>query len=275
MQTTFSHRRAMSALVTAEQLETKHLVALAKGRTLAVIVPNFCDADWCRHVGDRILEDHRLGGYQTEDGAGQIKKLGTPLFEVAGSDPARLEQYYATARASIRALRQLSRPFPYPMDRLRLTLQETWPAGAGFEMLHPGRIMNVGMPRVFESGVAALPHVDRLAWDVPDSAKARTLRAQWAANVYLRTAADGGELELWREAPVGEAYAALRLAGTYGLDRSRLGPPQAVIRPQVGDLILFNSNRIHAVRACRGGPRVTASCFIGFRGLRQPLTYWS
>ena len=54
-----------------------------------------------------------------------------------------------------------------------------------------------------------------------------------------------------------------------------LPPPDAVVAPRVGDLILFNSNRIHAVRACRGGPRVTVSCFIGYRGEGRPLGYWS
>jgi predicted 2-oxoglutarate/Fe(II)-dependent dioxygenase YbiX len=161
------------------------------------------------------------------------------------------------------------------MDELRLALQEHWPAGADFESLHPGKKMFVGMPRVFEKQGGALPHVDRLAWDVPDIAAAQSLRAQIAANVHLRTADKGGEVELWAFRPDQEEYEELRLHGTYGLERAKLPPPDAVVAPHLGDLILFNSNRIHAVRPCTGGPRVTVSCFIGYRGESLPLTYWS
>jgi hypothetical protein len=258
-----------------EALAPWAIQALAHGDVLAVVVHCFTDPICCCFISEQLVGDHRLAGYATDDGAADIKKLGMPLFEAAGGDPEKRKRYHTRALQTIRALRELSRPAPYPMDQLRLALQESWPAGADFENLGHGRNAFVGMPRVFEGGAAALPHVDRLAWDVPDVPAARTILAQIAANVHLRTAAGGGEVELWDMDPSAGDYQRLRQAGTYGLDRARLPAPAAVVVPQAGDLILFNSHRIHAVRACRGGPRVTVSCFIGYRGEDQPLSYWS
>jgi hypothetical protein len=259
----------------SEALSPALVEALADGEVLAVVVAGFTAPDACALLSERLIRDHRLGGYGTDDGAASIKKIGIPLFEVAGGDPARRERYYTVALQTIRALRSMSRPAVYPMDDLRLALQEQWPEGADFERLHPGKTMFVGMPRVFEAQSGALPHVDRLAWDVPDVGAARTMLAQIAANVHLRTADSGGEVELWALEPDRAEYERLRLAGSYGLDRELLPPPDAVVTPRVGDLILFNSNRVHAVRPCQGGPRVTVSCFIGYRGPSRPLTYWS
>lgn len=259
----------------SDALSPTHIEALADGDMLAIVVERFTSEDCCAMSSDRLVHDHRLGGYATDDGAASIKKIGIPLFEVAGRDPIRRERYYQSALQTIRALRAISQPAAYPMDVLRLALQEQWPEGADFEMIHPGKKMFVGMPRVFEAKSGALPHVDRLAWDVPDIDNAHSMLAQIAANIHLRTADRGGEVELWHMQPNLDEYDDFRLPGSYGLDQARLPRPDVVIHPKRGDLILFNANRIHAVRSCEGGPRVTVSCFIGYRGVTEPLTYWS
>src|SRR5207245_1188972 len=161
---------------------------LARGDVLAVVVDGFTHPDTCEQLSERLILDHRLGGYATADGAASIKKIGIPLFEVAGSDAAKREEYYAAALRTIRALRSISRP---------------------------------------------------------------------------RTATLGGEVQLWRLMPDQAEYDRLRLAGSYGLDHTKLPPPDTVVTPARGELVLFNSNRVHAVRPCEGGPRVTVSCFIG------------
>lgn len=278
MSTQMALLESTSAVLTvdvAEALDVDAVEALAEGEILAIVVPGFTPQATCTSISQRLIMDHRLSGYATADGAASIKKIGIPLFEAAGQDPEKLEGYYTAAAQTIRFLREMSRPAAYPMDQLRLVLQELWPAGADFETLLTGRKMFVGMPRVFDKSSGALPHVDRLAWDVPGIASARTIIAQIAANIHLRTADEGGEVEIWSDVPDREEYENLRLAGSYGLDQNQLPPPDVVIKPNVGDLILFNSNHIHAVRACHGGPRVTVSCFIAYRGTSKPLTWWS
>jgi hypothetical protein len=265
------------ATVSLEEALTPRLIqALVAGEVLAIVVHGFTDPTTCEFIAERLVRDQRLTGYDAaEEGLACIKILGMPLVETAGRDPQERERYYAQAMTSIRALRDLVRPAPYPMDLIRLALQECWPAGADFETLGTGRKGFVGMPRVFENGSATMPHCDRLAWDVPDMPAARTHLAQLAANAHLRTAASGGELEFWKLCPSTEEYDRLRKPGTYGLESAKLPPPAAVVRPQAGDFILFNSHRVHRVRECHGQPRVTVSCFIGYRGPYQPLCYWS
>ena len=60
-----------------------------------------------------------------------------------------------------------------------------------------------------------------------------------------------------------------------GIEPDRLGPPCLIIRPEPGDLILFNSRRMHAVTPGNDQPRLSLSCFVGYRGVAEPLTYWS
>ncbi|MEN9435284.1 MAG: hypothetical protein RLZZ422_2873, partial [Pseudomonadota bacterium] len=46
------------------------------------------------------------------------------------------------------------------------------------------------------------------------------------------------------------------------------------IKPQAGELILFQSSKVHAVKAGTSGKRIAFSCFSAFRHLNSPLTYW-
>ncbi|MBP9722103.1 MAG: hypothetical protein KBD64_02970 [Gammaproteobacteria bacterium] len=61
----------------------------------------------------------------------------------------------------------------------------------------------------------------------------------------------------------------------YYVDRSKIGQPLLTIKPQPGELVLFNPTRYHAVTAGQGNKRVSVSCFIGYRGEYSPLTLWS
>jgi len=136
--------------------------------------------------------------------------------------------------------------------------------------------MFVGLVRIFEPGSQARPHQDILAWDVPSSSMAAaTLLTQLSANIYLRPCADGGELELWDYGLSRPGYEKLKVPATHGLDRDRLPPGLLKIRPELGELIIFNSTRIHAVCPIITGTRITASCFIGVRETSVPLTVWS
>ncbi len=46
-------------------------------------------------------------------------------------------------------------------------------------------------------------------------------------------------------------------------------------RPEPGDLLIFNSRKMHAVSPGTGRSRLAVSCFVGYRGKQQALTYWS
>jgi hypothetical protein len=258
-------------VVVTPRLREQDLIDLAEGRVRAIHLRQYYPADYALMLSQRLTQHPLFGHYRN---APDIGRVGMAYFETVGKPELR-RHYYEKAPEWIQLLRDAAAPYESPMDQLRLHLQEHWRWGATLETAD-GRPMFVGLARVFENGGAALPHQDVLRRDAgPDCARAGTLLTQFAANIYLRLPAEGGELDLWSARLSDEEFEAIRLPGSYGADRARLPEPDAVLSPTVGDAILFDATRLHAVRPACGGSRVTLSCFIGYRGLGQPLTYWS
>jgi hypothetical protein len=85
----------------------------------------------------------------------------------------------------------------------------------------------------------------------------------------------GGELEIWDLIPNEEQVPELYTGDDDFLDTGKLPPSAALIRHGVGELVLMPSNRIHAVRACSGGPRVSMSCFAGSTVEAERLALWN
>jgi hypothetical protein len=255
----------------ASEIRFDTLIDLAEGRIRAIHLRGFCPASCARIISRRLLQHPLFGHYHN---APDIGRVGMAYFETI-KNPALRQKYYADAPRWIQTLRDVAAPLQSPMDSLRLQLQERWPWGATLETVD-GLPMFVGLARVFESGAGAHPHQDILGRDAePGCERAQSLITQFAANVYLRPSESGGELELWSMRPSDEEFEVMRMPNSYGADRSRLPAPDAVLRPGLGDVILFDATRLHAVRPAIGGPRVALSCFIGYRGPSQPLTYWS
>ena len=251
-------------------LAESDLLDLLRGDILALRWPTFYDEGACEILAERLRLHPARGFY--ENGP-HIGRVGMAYFE-AGTEEAK-RRYYDQAARSIAMLRQACMPYANPIDLLRLVLEEAWPAGACVERVE-GQSMFVGLVRIFENGHGARPHQDVLEWDAPaECAGARTLLGQLSANVYLQPSSEGGELELWDFGVKKDVYDQLRLPGAVALDRARL--PDAVLRiaPTRGELILFNSTKIHAVRPTTSGTRITASSFIGVRGRSEPLSLWS
>ena len=193
-----------------------------------------------------------------------------------------LKRYYEQAQVSIQSLRQTCFPHLSPLDKLRLELQEIWVPGAHIENVH-NQTMLAGIGRVFEDNFELPPHQDIFARDIsdigiPPAYPFDNFITQLSANIYLQIPKSGGELEVWELKPSISAREAIRdreykYEGI--LDRNSLPSATLKIKPKVGELILFDSGRIHSVRPCQNGPRVSMSMFIGYRSREKPLTYWS
>jgi hypothetical protein len=249
-----------------QQLSLEGLMGLIERRTLALRIPRYYPIDGADRTSQLIIQGHGT------EGVGGAKRFGIPFYDTHGN-PDVLELYYSQAVAVQRRLRQIFAPFQSPIDKMRIELQEVWPSGALPENLD-GRSLFVGLGRVFEHDIEGLPHQDVLRRDSPEP-KARTIQAQLGSNIYLQCPASGGELEVWDLYLSDEEFAQLKTPGSYGIERFKLSEPTVVISPQPGDLILFNSESVHAVRAIHGRTRVSVSSFIGYRGFDAPLTTWS
>ncbi|GGM41335.1 hypothetical protein GCM10012275_10410 [Longimycelium tulufanense] len=262
----------------ANRVSDNDLVDLAAGRVLAIVVEDYCPPELCREAARKLINDHRYGEYDNVPG---VHKWGLNTYEGLSS-AEREQRYFAEAVPAIQALRDSWSPHLSPIDRLRLELQEAWPAGANMGFFK-GHKLFVGQARVFPSGGnGAIPHQDFLPWElqdlngVTDVGEVPTLVGQLTVNLYLQTPASGGELELWAHGYDHDEYDALRAsADSYGLNRELVPAPDAVLRPIAGMLIMFHASRVHAVRPAQGVDRVALSSFIGVHALDQPLTYWS
>ncbi len=259
----------LPSLSVTERLQRQHLEALLCGKTLAVRVPNFYPSCLAEEFTQSVLSHETLSGYGIEP---NILRTGIPFCDTVGKPELR-QQYF---QQSMDWMYQEIERFKYrlsPISLLLMELHQVWLAGVQFEHLG-GHSMWAGSARVFRNGAEALPHRDKLQVDAPEFERSKELIRQIAVNVYTHIPESGGELDLWWQHFSEEEYDRLRVPGCYGLERQKLPLPTCTIQPQLGDLILFDSTCIHAVRPSLG-VRVTHSCFIGFRGLDMPISMWS
>lgn len=145
----------------------------------------------------------------------------------------------------------------------------------GLTLLAQGRIMALQVRRFIQPSHAQAPaHHDIFAKDAPEALAALSLQQQFAANIYLAMPEQGGELQLWQQELAADLFDQMR-GDSYGIDPALLGEPTVELQPAAGDLVLFNSRKMHAVASSQQRSRLSLSCFVGYRGYHHPLTFWS
>jgi hypothetical protein len=242
------------------------------GNAHVLRVPTFFSKAACERMARIVDGSDMTGAYLN---APEIKRTGRAYFERGrGANAEAVLDYDTNAVSWMAQMRDAAAPMQLPIDRLRLTLDDLWPAGATVATIEGTRAF-CGLMRIFEPGASAEPHMDVLAWDVTEGHPDGELAGQAAANVYLTMPESGGELTIWPMTLDYEAYQRHRRPGSYGLTIEALSCQPVTLKPEVGELIIFNSNLVHAVEPGRGGDRVTASCFIGYRADNSPLIFWS
>lgn len=245
-------------------------IALVRGDLLALKVPNFASHEVCSKMAANIINSSQVEYYPHAPAIGKIFNA----FYEGHSNPEKRQKYYREVWDTAQRFRELAWPFMNPLEQLRLILHDVWPMGAQRESIH-GQPMSFGLGQIFREGACALPHMDFLRMDEPQNPIAQTLLTQLTALIYLQPAKAGGNLELWREHYNHKEFEERKNEDTYGLDYTKISQPALSITPQVGDLILADSTRVHAVTHVDKGTRIAVNCFVGFRGINQPLTYWS
>jgi len=239
-------------------------------KVAAIRIPKYYQPNLCAEISRRLISSQFYGRYVN---APNIGRVGQAFFESQASEKSK-EAYKAKSIEWIREIREGCAPHLSPIDKLRLELDEVWPPGATLGDIG-GAKMFAGLARHFDVGSEAEPHTDVLAWDALDEPNAKSVRGQLATNTYLTIPEKGGELTLWDVWPNREEYEKMRVVGSYGLKRDLLPEPIATIKPEVGELIIFHPQRVHAVEKIEAGSRVTWSCFLGHRSNDQPLIMWS
>ena len=134
--------------------------------------------------------------------------------------------------------------------------------------------MFVGLSRSMKPGVPLKAHHDMFGRHAPDTPEAASLISQFGVNVYVDVPEVGGELAMWNTEISDEEFLEQR-GDDYAIPLEQLGAHDFSVKPKVGDLILFNARKLHAVLSGKGTDRLTLSTFLGFRGEAEPLTVWS
>jgi hypothetical protein len=251
-----------------KNLNESAIEKLASGEVIAIRIKNFITRDHANLLYKKIIQE----GHEFYINAPSIGRIGMAFYET-NFDKLLIDKYFNAAENSVLELRYRCAPYNSPIDTLRCVLDETWPSGAQIQSIY-GRKMFVGISRIVKPDVTFLAHHDIFHKDAPDSYIAKSLMAQFAANVYLQIPQIGGELQIWNNEMTPEEFDDIR-GTSYGIDPNLLGNPDYTLKPQTGELIIFNSRKMHAVAPSRDCSRLSLSCFIGYRGKHSPLTFWS
>ncbi|MCW7552644.1 2OG-Fe(II) oxygenase [Endozoicomonas gorgoniicola] len=256
----------------ANCLTTVQLKNLFNNNTLLLRLPEFFDPFSCATLSQKIHQRMPLGFYEN---APKIGRIGKAFYETI-SNPDSHDEYFQNSSQWIENLRKCCFPYISPIDALRVMLDDLWPKGSTVASLD-GRRMFVGLARYFTSESSAEPHQDIIQRDAPGTDLSAKVQRQIAFNVYLTTPEYGGEIEIWDWIATQEDFYRFKDSRTdfaYAFDRTLIPEADLLIKPNTGDLILFNSNNVHAVTPS-SDDRLSISCFIGYCGDDSPLVLWS
>lgn len=254
----------------ANQLTRDTLMQLANREIGLIHVKGFYNNPHAKAVAQAMINHPNLGHYSKKY-TSSVGRVFTPHIDAEWDDEARAI-YAAESSKNIQSLRELFLPNCPPIDYVRCRLQELWPKGANIQELY-GQKCFVGTCRVFKPAISTFyPHHDRIDEET-DAQEILDLTEQLVANVYLETPPTGGELELWLREPDDQERE--RIRHVEGLLRDTVEPPKLVIKPEAGDLTMFSTRLLHAVRPSPDGYRIGMAAFIGVHGINKPLTYWS
>lgn len=268
-----SYKKNQDAIIYAKELEEWHLIGLLDHSIDAVIVPNYFLEPECAIISERIKKSKYFSAYPDHP---SVSRLGPELYECESE--LELAKYQKEARTLIKEMRRLVHPYISPIDRLRVEIDDIWSYGCNLGRIGETK-MFAGIVREFQENNPGEPHCDVMAWGFFDHYKDKpNIINQLAANVYLKTSESGGEIMLWDEWPTQTEYNMAYKTddpASFGLDSKKIGQPKLELKPNLGDLILFNSMRIHSVKKIKTGVRMTWGCLIGYSGTDDPLIIWT
>lgn len=282
---------------TTSRLDPLNLIDIIKGEIMFIRIPNFMSQEVCQFVSEKILHGYKVeeaatktgltysellkaNKQQTHSSKQYFNEVGMSYFETTFDStigwnkiPSKEKKsnYYENATESIELTRTLFSPYLSPIDKLRLELDDRWPLGSIRLNLNDGK-MFCGLLRVLSGEVLA--HDDKLERDHGPLPDHLNYLGQFATNTYLKVPEKGGELLLWNISLDDKEYDRMR-GDSYGISFDKLGSPAAVVTPQEGDLIIFNSRKLHGINKSYGSERISVSSFMAYGGENKPLFLWS
>lgn len=298
--------------IVSDELRPEHLARLLAHDATALHVRNFYERGTAIRIGNDLIEEsvHNTNNWRVSTSRGlESSDVGTlgmhSPFNVATAKARQLNQgegidpvneYFEGVQAEFKIRRRMPASARetgqyyqfWPLDKLRLELEESWPSGAGLAREEATKSADKPYPRPFGGGLPRIMkgptrwkrgfiHVDELGPLDP-------FRGLFSANIYLKmpeigdakkSPEDAGSLYVWplgvrsrldwyRNAVTMSSLSAQDAASQIDLWHS-LGQPN-VIRPEPGDLVMLCTQRPHCAVGFGTGTRVSLQCFIQFDG---------
>ena len=298
-----------TAVITADQLRSDDLQRLFHHDATVLHVRNFYPKHSAQELGHQLAQQALQ---QQSDGSSSTQKLknwkvstskgleSSDVFTLGAHLPyniavanEKLDEYHDNVPTELRQRRRASNDTAkllWPLDQLRLELDEAWPHGASLARNRSGGLPRIMMgPTRWKRGFV---HVDELA---PLS----TTSGLFSANIYLRlphhdsTAATETEpepvLEIWpldirnrfdwyRNAKTLSNLSAQDVEGQVRLRKALNGSNQQALPIRVhvepGDLVLICAQRPHCAIGfdTPGSVRVSLQSFLQYNGDKERLT---
>lgn len=157
-------------------------------------------------------------------------------------------------------------PFAYCRDRLAAH----WPGKVSVGT-HHDRELAPGVAREPNGGF--IVHFDDAQREFTAGLLDANVIAQFAFNLYLSVPERGGETVVWRHRwhPADEAF---RLPRSYGFADDVVGGAESfVLRPRVGEALLFDPRNYHAVRPSRDARRIALGFSVALTDTGDLLTW--
>jgi 2OG-Fe(II) oxygenase superfamily len=233
---------------------------IMRGELVAAIFKNFAPPD----VSDVACESLTAIGAEPYSGAEGVGRVGDSLYET-GHSKQRWVDYYNKEKENLARSRSLFPDGQYPIDRLRIDLDDNWHRPVSRLRLEDG-LCNLGLCRALATDGFIWPHNDVPRADVPGSLLAQQIDIAVTCNLYLSVPEWGGEVKVYPQRLSRNEYDANRrpAPNDYAVRDEILVPDPVIIRPEKGDLIIWDADYLHSVGACKGQtPRYTLSSFIG------------
>jgi hypothetical protein len=279
-----------SKVIVTDKLTSSSLKELIlENNACAIHVPGFCSMSVAESLSIKALAEYthwKLGG-----------TINTDMFYAGGSIPMEVAEYswpdfrrYFDERENFVHDQRMMTEGIWPLDRLRLELDDKWSFGAYLgqylgQKLRPAimRVMHEKNNFNFSIPKHGFIHTD-------GSPKIKSSWGTFSANIYLKVPEEGGELYVWsvnlKETKGVLNYLSAQILAMllnhsnlfdmeYQQKISMLLPKPNIIKPELGDLVILHAERPHSVAPVKKGTRVTNQSFIYARGEKNPLTICS
>ena len=258
-------------VITLQDVTHEQFQGLFDNQIAAIRVPNFISLTRCNNAVQAI---HKHGITYYENVLPKVGKIGIAQTEFLKVENGR-DTYFEKSQEAEGVRKQILSDCGDFMNDVVSFMSQFWEGKVKVLRNQKGQKYFAGIIRVIN---AAMLHSDWAKRDAPGWENQR-IKAQLGWNIYLQIGDNGGELVIYRRLWESADEVYKRTEGGYGYTDEVVSDAECVtISPDVGELVLFNSQNYHKVLSTNlthDRERVSVSSFIGLDEREDSLWLWS